>query len=287
MQICLPNLNTKQGAIGLFDYLMASRDSENTNVIFNSDLNLEDLRNIPGGNQPLLDTLPNDATLFSFLGHVVSNLKNQNAQVFQDLYVTWKMKNKTNGIFVEVGTAYPDFHNNTWILENTLGWSGLLIEPDPQFHEKIKRRRKSHLETCAVTDVTGKNLKLLIDRVNPPGTGGIDIHFEGHPRGDSFVDLVTIEIDTKSLVDCLNSNAIEKCFDYLSFDTTGNINDIATLEKMFDAGYRPKILTIGHNYKSHRPLLKEMLQSHGYTQEFEFLSRWDDWFYDLDFFKNQ
>ena len=48
---------------------------------------------------------------------------------------------------------------------------------------------------------------------------------------------------------------------------------------MLQNGYRPKVITIGHNYKSHRPRLHSMLQLYGYVQEFDYLSKWDDWFY--------
>ena len=53
MQLYFPNFKTKMAAIGIIDYLMASKSSDNDNIIFNSDLNLEDLSHLPGGTGPI------------------------------------------------------------------------------------------------------------------------------------------------------------------------------------------------------------------------------------------
>jgi len=96
MQLYFPNFKTKQAAIGIIDYLMASRNSDGDNIIFNSDLNLVDLSHLPGGTGPIEKyNIQNDKKIYSFLGFVIQNFNNHNAQVFQDVYVLWKLKNKS------------------------------------------------------------------------------------------------------------------------------------------------------------------------------------------------
>jgi hypothetical protein len=215
--------------------------------------------------------------LYSFLGYVIQNFNNHNAQVFQDLYVLWKLKNKNRGTFVEIGTGYPTGGNNTWLLESCLNWVGVLVEPNPVFFKSIRATRTSFLETCAIHDKSDIQLTLVIPTEFPAG-GGTKENFESKV-GSPYVEVNEISVNTIALVDCLKKHQISVDFDYLSFDTTGNIGDIQTIESMLQNKYFPKIITIGHNYKSHRHNLCNMLQSYGYIQEFDYISRWDDWYY--------
>jgi hypothetical protein len=281
VQLYFPNFKTKQGAIGMFDYLLASRDSNDNNVIFNSDLNLEDLSHLPSGTHLAENNSDNinNSELYSFLGFVIQNLTTHNAQVFQDLYVLWKLKNKKQGIFVEIGTGYPTGGNNTWILESQLDWHGVLVEPNPTFSQAIQLLRKSELEPYAIYYESDVNLMLQVPVAFSPG-GGFKENFENIVN-PTDVNTVDIPVKTISMSDLLKKHQIPKNFDYLSFDTTGNSLDISALECMFVDQYFPKIITIGHNYKSHRTSLHNMLQSHGYVREFDYLSKWDDWYYHL------
>lgn len=278
MQVYFPNFKTKQGAIGIFDYLAASKDSTESNVIFNSDLNLEELTHLPGGTGPIdnYDNV-NDSNTRSFIGYVIENLSNKNAQLFQDLYVLWKLKNKNKGIFVEVGTAFPTGNNNTWTLESEAQWQGVLIEPNPVFHKSIMAARSMPLETRAIHYQSDSSLVLEI--VNDfHASGGLKENYE-IKVGQVIENSQEVVVDTISFTRCLEKYSIPKDFDYLSYDTTGNQADIQNIREIFAHNYFPKIITIGHNYKSHRPALHNMLQSHGYTREFDYLSKWDDWYY--------
>lgn len=278
MQLYFPNFKTKQAAIGMFDYIMASRDSDNDNIIFNSDLNLEHFSG-PANTGPIEKyEKQNDEKLYSFLGFVIQNFNKHNAQLFQDLYVLWKLKNKRHGTFVEIGTGYPTGGNNTWILESCLDWNGVCVEPNPVFFDAIEKERKAPLEKYAIHDSSDIQLTLTTP-VNFPAGGGIKENIELKFNIDSLIDgLQEISVTTLAITDCLKKHQIPVNFDYLSFDTTGNISDIQTIESMLQNQYQPKVITIGHNYKSHRHDLNTMLQSYGYIREFDYLSRWDDWY---------
>ncbi|BES98462.1 Hypothetical protein NTJ_11277 [Nesidiocoris tenuis] len=60
------------------------------------------------------------------------------------------LKNKKNGIFIEVGALDGETRSNTLYLERYLNWTGLLIEPDPlNFVRLVRRNRKAWLSpTC-------------------------------------------------------------------------------------------------------------------------------------------
>lgn len=290
MQLYFPNFLSRQGAIGFFDYLLESRiHQEDPNIIFNSDLNLQNWSDKVGGNLSIESMyIKNEKNLFSFFGFILENMLNCqedandcHGQLFQDLYVLWKLKNKTHGIFVEVGTGYPSGGNNTWNLESNFKWAGVCIEPNPFFHNNILKKRKSPLETRAIYHEDNVQITLVSPKNFEPGTGileNLELHHSGIPEV-SPENFNEINVETISLINCLKHYSISNNFDYLSYDTTGNIDDIASIESILKIGYRPKIITTGHNYKSHRHLLHNMLKSYGYSREFEYLSKWDDWYY--------
>lgn len=286
MQVYFPSFKTKQGAIAMFDYLMASRDSDDSNVIFNSDLNLEDLSHLPGGTGPIekYNSL-NTKEFYSFLGFIIEHFEDHNGQLFQDLFVLWKLKEKNHGVFVEIGTGYPTSHNNTWLLESKLNWTGVLVEPNPVFHTRISQARKTPLETNAIHYHSNTPLTLVIPN-NIGTSGGISDQYET-TVGYIVTHKDTVKVNSISLIECFEKYHIPKEFDYLSYDTTGNIADIRNIESIFTKNYMPKIITIGHNYKTHRHDVNDMLKSYGYIRMFDYVSRWDDWYCHKSLEENQ
>jgi hypothetical protein len=279
MQLYFPHINTHQGAISMFDYIVACRDCEDRNVIFESDLNLELTEPLPGGQGRLtVDTPLNSPEVASFLGFLFANWSIDNGQMFQDLYVLWKLQNKTNGTFVEIGTAWPSGLNNTWFLESRKNWKGVLVEPNPKFHTAIRAERKSPLEPVAIHTNSNDELTFVVPNDFDPA-GFIELNSEHNVGLGDINSENKFTVKTLTMVDLLSKYSVDKNFDYLSFDTTGNESDIGSIKLMLDGGYIPKIITVGHNFKSHRNALCDMLQSYGYRREFDFLSRYDDWYY--------
>jgi hypothetical protein len=50
------------------------------------------------------------------------------SQIGQDLLVLKYLKNKNNGVFVDIGCGYPTYINNTYLLEKNHNWSGISID---------------------------------------------------------------------------------------------------------------------------------------------------------------
>ena len=54
-----------------------------------------------------------------------------NSQIGQDVFVVNMLKEKTNGLFLDIGAGEPIRINNTYLLEKQYNWSGISIELDP------------------------------------------------------------------------------------------------------------------------------------------------------------
>lgn len=63
-----------------------------------------------------------------------------------------------NGTFIEAGANDGLSQSNTWHLEKRLGWSGILVEPIPEFAQLCKRfRSKSVVYNCALGSFDQEN----------------------------------------------------------------------------------------------------------------------------------
>ncbi|KAB7494704.1 hypothetical protein Anas_07473 [Armadillidium nasatum] len=76
--------------------------------------------------------------------------KHDYSQFQEGLYLLEYFKNKKNGTFIEVGALDGEFLSNTLILEKELGWTGLLIEPNPEQYKLLssKNRKAFHANCC-------------------------------------------------------------------------------------------------------------------------------------------
>ena len=82
-------------------------------------------------------------------------MSNYKSQIGQDKILDEQIfKQKTNGIFVEVGALDGFGASNTYFFEKERNWSGLLIEPNPiEFNKMMSVDRPlSKKENCAISD---------------------------------------------------------------------------------------------------------------------------------------
>jgi FkbM family methyltransferase len=109
-----------------------------------------------------------------------------------------------DGFFVEFGAMNGEYLSNTWWLEKSLGWSGLLCEPDPR--QKILDRPGSIVERCAVGPAGTITLGLAEDDYGLSG-----VYNPSTKR---------VEVEQVPLTELLLKHSIERV-DLISIDTEG------------------------------------------------------------------
>lgn len=65
-------------------------------------------------------------------------IANHRSQAGQDLFVIAMTQGKRSGTWLEIGCCSPDYHNNTWLLEKHLAWSGISIDIIPSAWEQMR-----------------------------------------------------------------------------------------------------------------------------------------------------
>ena len=83
------------------------------------------------------------------------------SQFGQDKYLNEEVfRNKTNGVFVEIG-AYDGIKlSNTYFFEKEMNWSGICVEPVPPLFSKAKENRRCLCINKGIADVA-KTFKFL------------------------------------------------------------------------------------------------------------------------------
>jgi FkbM family methyltransferase len=188
---------------------------------------------------------------------------------------------KQQGVFLEIGSTDGIDLNNTFCLEKVFSWSGICVEPNPDFFKKLCANRTSTTFPYCFYKESGQIVEFIPDNVY--GTISEFSSTDHHAsRREKFVsESGTIKVITARPEDILNLYDFPEIFDFLSLDVEGAELDI--LECFNLSKWHPALACIEHNYVADKRLaIFELLSSYGY-QRIE--CQWDDWYYNLDILK--
>lgn len=171
------------------------------------------------------------------------------SQIGQDIFVKRVLQEKTNGLFVDIGAAWPDNINNTYLFEKHYNWTGLSVEFDPQYERMWKASDRTSKFIC--------DDALKVDYV--------------------------FEINK-----LLTDNKVDR-IDYLSVDIEPPILTLKALQKVPLDKFRFSVITFehdmyrtdnGHEFDQQYTMRtsRELLSSHGYSLIFANMQ--EDWWVD-------
>lgn len=197
-------------------------------------------------------------------------------QLFQDLWAWWESGLKRGGYFVEFGAASGVKLSNTYLLEKSAGWDGILAEPHPKFQASLAANRSCFMTDKCVYSVTGQRLKFLAVRYGELSRLADVSPDDEHEKQGKRSAGSEVEVETISLDDLLETAKAPKLIDYMSVDTEGSEYEILSA---FDfERWKVRLLTVEHNRTSAREKLYKLLTDNSYRRQWEEFSRFDDWY---------
>jgi FkbM family methyltransferase len=139
------------------------------------------------------------------------------------------------GYFVEVGANDPHARSQTWHLEQA-GWTGVLIEPQPDLARKLSGNRKSKVfaVACSSPDNTGRELPLHV--------AGPLSSLDRDQMAPGSVPETTIQVPIRTLDGVLEEASAPIGFDFLSIDVEGH--EIEVLRGFDIARWRPRLILL-------------------------------------------
>ena len=216
-------------------------------------------------------------------------IENFQSQIYQDIFASFIVGDKYDKTFLEFGATNGLDISNSYTLESSFGWKGVLSEPSPQWHEALKKNRKnSKIITKCIWKETGKKLDFFMSDFGSLSTikdfvenDKISIPTNTEMRLKSGK---TISVETISLNDVIKEYFNSICPSYISIDTEGSEHEIL---KAFDLdNFRPKVFTIEHNHTENETKIDEHLTTNGYVRIFRKLTTFDAWYIPSEILKS-
>ena len=208
-----------------------------------------------------------------FISYMFNNFQNSKSQIQQDLVVSYLFsgEEKNDHFFVEFGATDGIALSNTFFLENYLMWNGILSEPAKIWHKDLLSNRSAFIDTRAVFATSGQLLKFTQDEVKE--LSGITSYKDAKSLGKRSK---FYEVSTVSLTDLLSKYDAPNVVDYLSIDTEGSEFEI--LQKFDFEKTTFRFISVEHNFRSDRGLMRKLLEQNGYVNILEEFSDFDDWY---------
>ena len=106
-----------------------------------------------GSGEPFHYYYINDYDKLRFKFKNAEKIENNFSQVMQDIFVLSMLNGKSNGTYLEVGSADPFHGNNTFLLETMYCWTGIGIEYDKKFIQSYTNSRKNKILHVNALDI--------------------------------------------------------------------------------------------------------------------------------------
>jgi FkbM family methyltransferase len=216
--------------------------------------------------------------LYEFYAFCQQHLSRSHAQILQDLWVLYMLKEKRDGFFVEFGACDGVELSNTLLLERDYGWNGILAEPNPFWHKALAENRSCCIAHSCVTARSGESI-VFAHIPHMPELSRVReiVPDDVHEKNGNRAYKEEIEVETTSLLDLLRAHDAPQEIDYLSIDTEGS--ELTILEAFDFTAYTFHLISVEHAGEiQKRESIRDLLEAHDYSRWRPELSRWDDWY---------
>lgn len=222
------------------------------------------------------------SAVLSFFAFCQPLVRQSHAQILQDLWVLYMLETLRGGYFVEFGACDGRSLSNTRLLEEAYGWTGILAEPNPVWHDALIANRKAVIDLRCVAAHSGEMVGFLSTDAMPELSRMADIVPDDvHERNGNRSSPTRCQVPTVSLNDLLAEHGAPDIVDYLSVDTEGSEYEILRHTDLSRRRFR--LISVEHAGEAvKRERILALLEGAGYRRWMPELSRWDDWYVHQD-----
>ena len=139
------------------------------------------------------------------------------------------------GFYVEVGANDPQERSQTWHLEQ-LGWTGILVEPQPDLAERLRRTRSAEVFAlaCSSPRNAGRRMRLHV-------AGALSSLDRDRMAPGAEPERV-IDVPVRTLDEVLSEARAPAGFDLLSVDVEGH--ELEVLSGFAFARWQPRLILL-------------------------------------------
>lgn len=192
------------------------------------------------------------------LGKKLGQKKQLYSQHNEELIIRDFFQDRRDGVFVDVGCAWPVKDSNTYFLEKELDWSGIGVDALPQYARAwASHRPKSRFFNYLVTDKPGP--PHIFYRSELSGRSSMDSKKAAAGKGVKYEE---IRVPAITLTKLLRDNHVARV-DLLSIDIEGA--ELLALAGFDIARFRPQLVCIEW-YHAGRDKIRAYFAAHGYAR---------------------
>ncbi|MDJ0630792.1 MAG: FkbM family methyltransferase [Rhodobacter sp.] len=210
-----------------------------------------------------------------FFEYLVRRAPRTYSQLGQDLWVLSTLGHPRDGYFVEIG-AYDGVNISNTVLLESLGWDGLLVEPNPAAFAALKSARTAKAIRRCVSAVDGETVEFKSVDTKPELSKVLTVASDVHDISGLRAHFQILSIPTISPKKMLLDAGAPKVIDYLSIDTEGSELEIAKAFPFEE--YKVRLISVEHNFGEQRDEIFDLLSGHGFQRVLTSVSRFDDWY---------
>ena len=108
----------------------------------------------------------NNKNFLSNFINSIRNKKNIKSQLYQDMFASFVIGDKSDKTFFEFGATNGIDLSNSYTLEKYLNWKGVLSEPSPQWHDELKKNRPdTNIVSDCIWSESNKELNFFVSDV--------------------------------------------------------------------------------------------------------------------------
>lgn len=191
-------------------------------------------------------------------------------QYEQDKYLDKLFKNKSKGVFVDIGAHDGETFSNSYFFEKERGWNGVCVEPIPEIFSKLNEKRNCIKVNGCISDKTGseKFLRVKGEFVDTEMLSGLvedydNRHLERIDReikeyGGSKEE---IEVTCYNINKILKENKLNKV-DFFTIDTEGN--ELKILKTIDFDQFDFDVFIVENNYETNE--INNLMSSNGFKR---------------------
>ncbi len=180
----------------------------------------------------------------------------------QDRWVVELLLGKRGGYFLDFGGFDGLMTSNTFYLEKFLGWSGIMVEPNPLPYASACAVRSCITVNCALWGESRQSLEFA----NAHGLSAIKQFVDGDSNAvlRKSIAKEMLRVDTINPTELLDRFSSPQLIDYMSLDVEGA--ELEVLRALDLSKYRIALMSIEHNHdQTKRKLIRDYLGRFGYV----------------------
>ena len=139
------------------------------------------------------------------------------------------------GFFVEVGANAPQQGSQSWQFEQA-GWTGVLVEPQPDLAERLRQMRRAHVVAAACSSPANAGKTMTLHVLGPHSSLNRELAVTG------VVAESEIEVPIRTLDDILQEIGAPSPIDFVSIDVEGH--EVEVLSGFDLERWRPRLLLL-------------------------------------------